>query len=31
MRTACAVTHSLERAKARYPWAVAWVQVEGGV
>jgi hypothetical protein len=30
-RTAFAVTRSLERAKARYPWAKAWVQVSGGV
>jgi hypothetical protein len=28
---AFAVTHSLEKAKARYPWAKAWVQVKGGM
>jgi hypothetical protein len=26
-RTALAVTRSLERAKRRYPWAQAWIQV----
>jgi hypothetical protein len=30
-RTAFAVTRSLERAKARYPWAKAWVQVRGRI
>ena len=25
-----ALTHSLDKAKARYPWAKAWVQVRGG-
>jgi hypothetical protein len=28
---AFAVTHSLEKAKQRYPWARAWVQVKGGI
>jgi hypothetical protein len=30
-RSALALTHSLDKAKARYPWAKAWVQVRGGV
>ena len=30
-KLACAVTCSLEKAKARYPWARAWVQVKGGI
>src|SRR6516162_6342854 len=29
-RSALALTHSLDKAKARYPWAKAWVQVRGG-
>ena len=29
-RSALALTHSLDNAKARYPWAKAWVQVRGG-
>jgi hypothetical protein len=30
-RSAFAVTRSLAKAKARYPWAQAWVQVRGGI
>ena len=30
-RSAFAVTHSLTKAKQRYPWAKAWVQVRGGI
>ena len=30
-RSAFAVTRSLAKAKARYPWAKAWVQVRGGI
>jgi hypothetical protein len=30
-RTAFVVTRSLAKAKARYPWAKAWVQVRGGI
>jgi hypothetical protein len=30
-RSAFAVTRSLPKAKARYPWAKAWVQVRGGI
>ena len=29
-RSALALTHSLDKAKARYPWAKGWVQVRGG-
>jgi hypothetical protein len=29
-RSALTLTHSLDKAKARYPWAKAWVQVRGG-
>ena len=28
---ALALTHSLEKARARYPWARGWVQVKGGI
>jgi|SRR5215472_232026 len=28
--SALALTHLLDKAKARYPWAKAWVQVRGG-
>jgi hypothetical protein len=30
-RSAFAVTRSLAKAKARFPWAQAWVQVRGGI
>ena len=30
-RSAFAVTRSLAKAKARYPWAKAWVQVRGEI
>ena len=30
-RSAFAITRSLAKAKARYPWAQAWVQVRGGI
>jgi hypothetical protein len=30
-RSAFAVTRSLAKAKARYHWAQAWVQVRGGI
>ena len=30
-RSAFAVTRSLAKGKARYPWAQAWVQVRGGI
>jgi hypothetical protein len=30
-RSAFAVTRSLAKAKARCPWAQAWVQVAGGI
>ena len=30
-RVAFAVTHSLDWAKKRYPWATAWIQVKGGI
>jgi hypothetical protein len=30
-RSAFAVTRSLAKAKARYPWAKAWVQVRGAI
>jgi hypothetical protein len=31
LRVSSAVTRSLEKAKARYPWARARVQVKGGI
>jgi hypothetical protein len=30
-RSAFAVARSLTKAKARFPWAKAWVQVRGGI
>ena len=30
-RLAFAVTRSLAKAKERYPWAKAWVQIRGGI
>ena len=30
-RSAFAVTRSLAKAMARFPWATAWVQVRGGI
>jgi hypothetical protein len=30
-RSAFAVTRTLAKAEARYPWAIAWVKVQGGI